>query len=123
MSTGKPFAITLTAENDRRYRVDVTAMALHLVQSVSDFGEYARQRREFLNLSQQLVAKLMKEDFYIPWHQTVVAKIESGERQVKLSEALALSFLYGMTLDDLVMGVNLTSTDGLIDLTGVGGDS
>lgn len=35
---------------------------------------------------------------------------------VKLSEALALWFIYGMTLDDLVMGLNLEGHARLVEI-------
>src|SRR5690625_3104218 len=77
------------------------------VKQVENFGQYARRRREFLGLSQRQVADFISKTFDIPWHQTVVAKIESGERQIKLAEALALSLAYGMRLDDLMTGWDL----------------
>ncbi|WP_208739630.1 helix-turn-helix domain-containing protein [Arthrobacter agilis] len=115
MTTNPGFGMTTNIDGNS-YRVDITALAIYLVQSVSDFGFYARQRREFLNLSQQAVASFMKDQFAIPWHQTVVAKVESGDRQVKLTEALALAFIYGMTLDDLVMGLDLENRTRLVPL-------
>lgn len=65
-------------------------------------------------MSQQAVASIMKNDFDIPWHQTVVAKVEAGERQVKLNEALALSHLYAMALEDLLTGSDLEGNARLV---------
>lgn len=84
------------------------------VRSALEFGRHARTRREFLGLSQQGVARLVNDDFGIPWHQTVVAKIEAGQRQVKLNEALALSLVYGTSLDNLVAGKALETTGTLV---------
>lgn len=41
------------------------------------------------------------------WHQTVVAKVESGQRMIKLSEAYALADLYGVPLENLAHGTDL----------------
>lgn len=47
----------------------------------------------------------------IDWHQTTVAKVEKGERQVKLDEAYALADVYAIPLDDLVEGRGLLVVD------------
>lgn len=60
-----------------------------------------------MRLSQKMVAQLMKWFFGPRWHQTIVAKIENGQRAVRLDEALALCQIYGMDLDDLLAGRNL----------------
>ncbi len=65
------------------------------------FAKNARHRRVVLGLSQAHVA-LMMEVYGIRWHQTVLAKVESGDREVKIQEAYALAALYGMALDDLI---------------------
>lgn len=44
---------------------------------------------------------------WIMWHQTVVAKVESGQRAVKLTEAYALASVLDMRLDDLTLGNDL----------------
>ena len=36
------------------------------------------------------------------WHQTVVGKVESGERALKLTEAVAVADIIGIPLADLV---------------------
>lgn len=72
-----------------------------------EFGKHARARRELLDLSQDNVALLMATTYGIQWHQTVVAKIESGKRLIKLSEAYALADIYGIPLEDLAHGQNL----------------
>lgn len=73
----------------------------------ASFGKHARQRREFLDYSQGHVAMLLQTTYGIRWHQTVVAKIESGERLIKLAEAYALADIYGIPLEDLAHGNNL----------------
>jgi hypothetical protein len=72
-----------------------------------NFGPHARQRRIFLQYSQDVVATLLVTTYGIKWHQTVVAKVESGVRQVKLAEAYALAEIYGLPLEDLAYGKNL----------------
>lgn len=93
----------------------VTERDIREVKETAEFGKFARTRRKFLGLSQQRVAAAIQDNFDIPWHQTVVAKIESGERQIKLHEALALSRLYAISLEELMTGWNLQSVDLLHD--------
>jgi len=76
----------------------------------------SRARREYLGFSQFFVASWMKDYLGIPWHQTVVAKIESGKRQVKLHEAVGLSLLYGMSIENLITGHGAETTTGLVDI-------
>lgn len=73
----------------------------------TNFGQNARTRRKFLEYSQGIVSTLMQAEYGIPWHQTVVAKIEDGSRKVKLMEAYALADMYGIPLDELTRGRNL----------------
>lgn len=89
------------------YWIEYLPQDVEDVAQVANFGQHARQRREYLGMSQAVVAHIMTDPFGISWHQTVVAKIESGERQVKLAEALALSKIYGMKLEDLMTGWDL----------------
>lgn len=73
------------------------------------FAERARARRQLLGMSQADVARKMRETYGFSWHQTVLAKIEGGQRTVRLDEAFALCRLYGIELDDLLRGRNLDS--------------
>lgn len=105
----------ITTIGGRKYRIDINwFVARDRVDDIADFGHWVRLRREFLNLSQHSVAAFMKSYFRIPWHQTVVAKIESGERKVKLNEALALAYIYGLTLDDLAGGFKIEDDERLV---------
>ncbi|MBG6224736.1 transcriptional regulator with XRE-family HTH domain [Arthrobacter sp. CAN_A2] len=72
-----------------------------------NFGQNARIRREFLDYPQNTVARLMTAMYGFKWHQTVVAKVESGQRMIKLSEAYALADLYGVPLENLAHGTDL----------------
>lgn len=42
------------------------------------------------------------------WHQTTIAKIESGERAVKYEDLLAFAEVFGMGLDEFVFGNDVT---------------
>jgi len=46
------------------------------------------------------------EGFGYHWHQSVIAKIETGQRPIRLNEATDLATLYGVALADLL---NLTA--------------
>lgn len=71
------------------------------------FAANARVRRLRLRQSQETVAFFMKEIYGFPWHQTMVAKIEAGERAVKMDEAFALCRILGIEMDDLLRGRNM----------------
>lgn len=71
------------------------------------FGENSRARRLRMRLSQQRVAYFMNEIYGFPWHQTMVGKVESGQRAVKMDEAFALCRIYGIELSDMLRGENL----------------
>lgn len=71
------------------------------------FGGYAKKRRELIGYSQADVALMMQVDYGLPWHQTVLSKVEAGQRDVRLKEAYALANIYGIALDDLVRGEGL----------------
>jgi len=122
MTDREGFGLT-TNFDGRKYRIDINWFAPLAVEGVGElFGHHARQRREFLNLSQQSVADYMKDFFKIPWHQTVVAKIESGERRVKLNEAMALAYIYGLPLDNLAGGILVQDKSRLVPLDEDGED-
>lgn len=71
------------------------------------FARNARARRLNMRLSQKHVAIGMQAAFDLRWHQTIVAKVESEERAIRLDEALGLCRIYGITLDDLLNGRNM----------------
>lgn len=76
------------------------------------FAKNSRERRLRMRLSQQRVAHFMHEIYGFPWHQTMVGKVESGQRAVKMDEAFALCRLYGIELDDLLRGKRLDLIQG-----------
>ena len=55
-----------------------------------------------LDLSQRDVAQVMADRHNLGWHQTTVAKVEAGDRPVRVSEALALADVLGVHVDELL---------------------
>jgi transcriptional regulator with XRE-family HTH domain len=66
------------------------------------FGARVRAARERQGRSQKWLAEALGSRYGIPWHPTTAGKVESGERPVKLTEALAVAQALGMLLEDLV---------------------
>lgn len=71
------------------------------------FAEHVWTRRRVVKLPRNAIVRMLKVRYGIDWHQTVLAKIETGERAVKLTEAYALADIYDIPLDDLVWGIDL----------------
>ena len=65
------------------------------------FAGWLKTARTEAALSQQNVADALRAQGAPGpiWHQTVVAKIERGERPLRLDEAVALAVLFGTTVD------------------------
>lgn len=66
------------------------------------FARNVRRRREAIGVPQGVVADLMFSYGFRTWRQTTLAKVEAGERAVKLDEAFALAAIYSISLDDLL---------------------
>ncbi|MBA9002037.1 helix-turn-helix domain-containing protein [Thermomonospora cellulosilytica] len=64
-----------------------------------------RRHRERLGMSQTELAKRMAE-LDLSWHQMTVARTESGERPLRLDEALALANIFQIPLDSLMRPVD-----------------
>ncbi len=94
--TGHPFPASFEGLNVGEVKAEIQRVP-------KAFAKNARHRRKMLGLSQAYVA-LMMEAYGIRWHQTVLAKVESGDRDVKVHEAYALAAFYGVALDDLISG-------------------
>lgn len=62
------------------------------------FVAWLRKTREAAGLSQQKVADALKSQGFT-FSQTQIAKIERGERPVRLDEAAAMAGLFGATID------------------------
>ncbi|WP_175611255.1 helix-turn-helix domain-containing protein [Mycobacterium sp. SP-6446] len=66
------------------------------------FRERIFHERDRRNWSQAEVAKRLTAMGIDNMHPTTVAKIEAGDREVKLDEAAAMADLYGLPLDTLL---------------------
>lgn len=64
-------------------------------------GQHLKLLRRAHGWSQREVAERMRPHGYT-WHQTVVAKIETGTRPLRLNEALDLAALFGVSLATLL---------------------
>jgi transcriptional regulator with XRE-family HTH domain len=75
-------------------------------QSVFDtaYGSRMRQARERAGLSQEQLAANLVLMHDVNWHQTTVRRTESGERPIRLSEAIAVADLLGVPLSELAHG-------------------
>jgi transcriptional regulator with XRE-family HTH domain len=60
------------------------------------FVERARRRREHLKLSQAELARRMTEQLPETWYSATVARMESGQRPLRLHEAAAMADVLGL---------------------------
>jgi transcriptional regulator with XRE-family HTH domain len=63
------------------------------------FAEWLKNARAEAGLSQQKVADALRSQGCTHLHQSNLAKIERGERPVRLAEAVAMAELFGTTID------------------------
>lgn len=81
------------------------------------FAENLRQAREKAGMSQVSLADQMAGRGW-PWRQQTVARVENGQRMVRLGEALAIAEILGATMDKLTASTSETSVvDRLTDLS------
>lgn len=66
------------------------------------FGERVKRARADRSWSQADMAKLLADKGVQPMHATTVAKIEAGDRSVRINEAVGIADLLGVSLDTLV---------------------
>jgi transcriptional regulator with XRE-family HTH domain len=64
------------------------------------FGNNLRRLREEADMTQAELAQAMTERGW-PWHQSTVARVESGRQSVRFSEAEVLAKILGVALDRL----------------------
>jgi transcriptional regulator with XRE-family HTH domain len=64
-------------------------------------GQRVRELREQRGFSQQHVAMTMTMTRGHRWHQTTQAQTESGQRPLRLTEAVALADVLGVRVDEL----------------------
>nr|WP_225911130.1 helix-turn-helix transcriptional regulator [Dermacoccus sp. Tok2021] len=67
------------------------------------FAENMRARREAIGLSQAGLARLMTYEGHEGIHQTTIARMERGERVVRLSEAETIAVLLNTNLQTLLL--------------------
>ncbi|MBB5161596.1 helix-turn-helix domain-containing protein [Mycobacterium sp. AZCC_0083] len=74
------------------------------IQKWSDdrFGERVKQGRTDGGWSQAEMAKLLADNGVQPMHATTIAKIEAGDRSVRINEAVGIADLFGVSLDTLM---------------------
>jgi transcriptional regulator with XRE-family HTH domain len=73
------------------------------------FAANMRARRELRGWSQRQLAEALVDLGHPTFRQQTVAEIESGYRQVKLDEALALSRALGISVDGLIRPAELSA--------------
>lgn len=66
------------------------------------FGQRVKAEREQRGWSQDSLAKQLSANGINPMHATTVAKIEAGDRSVRISEAVGLADLFEVSLDSLL---------------------
>jgi transcriptional regulator with XRE-family HTH domain len=66
------------------------------------FGKRVRAEREHRGWSQADMAKMLSDNGIHPMHPTTVAKIEAGDRSVRINEAVGMADLFGVSLDALM---------------------
>jgi transcriptional regulator with XRE-family HTH domain len=93
--------------------VDVNRFKVGILFAMSvDVGRCVLALRRALGLSQAALAERVNLLSGLTWHQTTVAKIENGERDVSVTDALALADAFALTtwneqpsIDRLLYGV------------------
>lgn len=77
-----------------------------------DAAKQLRRRREAAGLTQPALARLINDvRTDLRWHQTTIAKIESGERAIKLDDLIAYSEVLGLSIDQLVLDPHRLEAD------------
>lgn len=76
----------------------------------TQFAEWLRSARLGAGLSQHKVANALRAQGFSVFRQTAVHKIEHQERPVRLDEAVAITALFGTTLD-VVLGLKPDSPE------------
>lgn len=66
-----------------------------------EIGERMRAARERTHTPQHHISTVMTVSYRIKWHQTVVTKVENGERALKLTEAVAVAKILRIPLSEL----------------------
>jgi transcriptional regulator with XRE-family HTH domain len=78
-----------------------------------DFGKTVRTQREQRGWSQAEMAKMLSDRGIHPMHPTTVAKIEAGDRSVRINEAVGIADLFEVSVDSLLGRKHLTQDEEL----------
>lgn len=66
------------------------------------FRDHLQRMREKSGMTQTDLARLLRDDYGLAFHQQTVQRIESGERPVRLNEAMAVSEVFKQKIGTLV---------------------
>ena len=66
------------------------------------FGERVKAERDHRGWSQANMAKMLSDKGIHPMHPTTVAKIEAGDRSVRINEAVGIADLFEVSVDSLL---------------------
>lgn len=66
------------------------------------FRERVKAEREHRGWSQADMAKMLSDNGIQPMHPTTVAKIEAGDRSVRINEAVGIADLFKVSVDSLL---------------------
>lgn len=72
------------------------------------FGKWVRTLRDSRGWSQAEMAKMLSDKGIQPMHPTTVAKIETGDRSVRINEAVGIADLFEVSLDSLLGRATVT---------------
>lgn len=67
------------------------------------FGEALQKARATFQIDQERLIRLLN-DQGLKWNQSTLSKVEGGKRPMRLSEAVILSGVLGISLDEFVHG-------------------
>lgn len=78
------------------------------------FAQWLREARTASGLSQKKIADALRAQGYTAFLQTTIAKIERSARPVRLDEAVAITALFGATVDSALRPEGDGTPQGLI---------
>lgn len=67
------------------------------------FGEALQRARGVFQIDQERLVRLLNEQG-LRWNQSTLSKVEGGKRPMRLSEAVIISGVLGISLDEFVCG-------------------
>ncbi|WP_319457711.1 MULTISPECIES: helix-turn-helix transcriptional regulator [unclassified Mycobacterium] len=81
-----------------------------------DFGKAVRQRRAAINVSQRRLSELLLEKAAVKLDPSAITRIEKGQREMKLAEALAIAKVLDVSIDQLTRDMEPDEPAGLIEV-------